>query len=136
MTHEQTGVWIHDDEYFSGRWKCSRCGEDIYFNGINPIYAAYRYCPYCGTRMVLKPKEMQALMRMGKYGTPGALIKALEQMPPESPLFIMFDADIDTSEFGHIVEAFTGDDIGNNALTGNCFLLVDGEHTDGTSKER
>lgn len=58
LLKEQKSEWLEDSDpgqVYGTTWACAECGCSICAPIIwNPYRAGFRYCPFCGDRMVLK----------------------------------------------------------------------------------
>ena len=58
LLKEQKSEWLEDSDpgqEYGTTWACAECGRSIYVPIIwNPYRAGFKYCPFCGDRMVLK----------------------------------------------------------------------------------
>ena len=58
MLKEQKSEWLEDSDpgqEYGTTWACAECGCSIHKRTVwNPYNAGFKYCPFCGDRMVLK----------------------------------------------------------------------------------
>lgn len=54
----KTSEWLEDSDpgqEYGTTWACAECGCSIHEHTVwNPYRAGFKYCPFCGYRMVLK----------------------------------------------------------------------------------
>lgn len=55
---EKISEWLEDSDpgqEYGTTWACAECGCSIHEHTVwNPYKAGFKYCPFCGDRMVLK----------------------------------------------------------------------------------
>ena len=55
---EKISEWLEDSDpgqEYGTTWACAECGRSIHEHTVwNPYKAGFKYCPFCGDRMVLK----------------------------------------------------------------------------------
>lgn len=49
--------WMLQTEPDGGEWWATDCGEGHQFMHDGPALNGYRYCPYCGGRLVVRQEE-------------------------------------------------------------------------------
>ena len=58
LLKEQKSEWLEDSDpgqEYGTTWACAECGCSIHEHTVwNPYRAGFKYCPFCGKRMVLK----------------------------------------------------------------------------------
>jgi hypothetical protein len=58
LLKEQKSEWLEDSDpgqEYGTTWACAECGCSIHEHTVwNPYRAGFKYCPFCGDRMVLK----------------------------------------------------------------------------------
>lgn len=58
LLKEQKSEWLEDSDpgqVYETTWACAECGCSIHEHTVwNPYRARFKYCPFCGDRMVLK----------------------------------------------------------------------------------
>ena len=58
LLREQKSEWLEDSDpgqEYGTTWACAECGCSIHEHTVwNPYRAGFKYCPFCGKRMVLK----------------------------------------------------------------------------------
>ena len=58
LLKEQKSEWLEDSDpgqEYGTTWACAECGCSIHERTVwNPYKAGFKYCPFCGDRMVLK----------------------------------------------------------------------------------
>lgn len=58
LLKEQKSEWLEDSDpgqVYGTTWACAECGCSIHEHTVwNPYKAGFKYCPFCGDRMVLK----------------------------------------------------------------------------------
>lgn len=56
MLKEQKSEWLEDSDpgqEYGTTWACAECGCSIHERTVwNPYRAGFKYCPFCGDRMV------------------------------------------------------------------------------------
>ena len=61
LLNEQKSEWLEDSipgQEYGTAWACAECGNSICAPIIwNPYRAGFKYCPFCGDRMVLKRND-------------------------------------------------------------------------------
>lgn len=58
LLKEQKSEWLEDSDpgqEYGTTWACAECGCSIHEHTVwNPYRAGFKFCPFCGDRMVLK----------------------------------------------------------------------------------
>lgn len=61
LLEEQKSEWLEDSDpgqEYGTTWACAECGCSIHEHTVwNPYRAGFKYCPFCGKRMVLKRND-------------------------------------------------------------------------------
>lgn len=62
MNNNELSEWIEDSDpgqEYGSTWACVKCGHSMHEQHIwNPYDAKWRYCPWCGRKMVLNLDEV------------------------------------------------------------------------------